>query len=81
MVDYLLVDYLTVLAQRHDPWIAEAFNEIQRHPDCDELCQKFLTSLMTRICGKDSQLILICSSLHGNKIFLSSMMVKHFMEC
>lgn len=38
MVDYLLVDYLTVLAQRHDPWIAEAFNEIQpNNPDCDEL--------------------------------------------
>lgn len=38
MIDYLLVDYLIVLAQRHDPWIAEAFNKIQpNNPQCDEL--------------------------------------------
>lgn len=38
MIDYLLVDYLTVLAQRHNPWIAESFNEIQpNNPECDEL--------------------------------------------
>ena len=38
LVDYLLTDYLIVLAQRHDPWIAEAFNKIQpNNPQCDEL--------------------------------------------
>ncbi len=38
LVDYLLTDYLIVLAQRHAPWIAEAFNKIQpNNPQCDEL--------------------------------------------
>ncbi|HBK29530.1 MAG TPA: polysaccharide biosynthesis protein [Parabacteroides sp.] len=38
LVDYLLTDYLIVLAQRHSSWIAEAFDEIQpNNPQCDEL--------------------------------------------
>ncbi len=38
LVDYLLVDYAVVLAQRHNKDIAEAFNKIQpNNPYCDEL--------------------------------------------
>ncbi len=38
MVDYLLVDYMIVLAQRHDPSIAGAFDAIRpNNPLCDEL--------------------------------------------
>lgn len=42
LVDYLLTDYLVVLAQRHDPWIAESFRGIQpNNPMCDELFKVF----------------------------------------
>lgn len=38
LVDYLLVDYAVVLAQRHYEDIAEAFKQIQpNNPNCDEL--------------------------------------------
>lgn len=38
MVDYLLVDYLIVMAQRHDPSIAAAFEAVTpNNPLCDEL--------------------------------------------
>ena len=38
LVDYLLVDYLIVLAQRHDPSIAAAFASIEpNNPRCDDL--------------------------------------------
>lgn len=38
LIDYLLTDYLIILAQRHDPWIAESFDAIQpNNPQCDEL--------------------------------------------
>lgn len=38
MVDYLLVDYLIVMAQRHDPSIAAAFASVEpNNPLCDEL--------------------------------------------
>lgn len=38
LIDYLLVDYMIVLAQRHDKQIAEAFKEIiPNNPCCDEL--------------------------------------------
>lgn len=38
MVDYLMVDYMIVLAQKYDKNIAEAFKEIKsNNPECDEL--------------------------------------------
>lgn len=38
LIDYLLVDYLIVLAQRHDPAIAAAFATIEpNNPRCDDL--------------------------------------------
>lgn len=38
MIDYLLVDYLTVLAQRHNLYIDQAFKQIEpNNPQCDEL--------------------------------------------
>lgn len=38
MVDYLMVDYMVVLAQRHDHKIKKAFEKIQpNNPSCDEL--------------------------------------------
>lgn len=38
LVDYLLVDYWVVLAQRHSPKVADAFNNIRsNNPLCDEL--------------------------------------------
>ena len=38
LIDYLLVDYLIVLAQRHDPLIADAFASIEpNNPRCDDL--------------------------------------------
>ena len=38
LIDYLLTDYLIVLAQRYDSWIAESFKKIQsNNPQCDEL--------------------------------------------
>lgn len=38
MIDYLLVDYLTVLAQRYDSYIDQAFKQIKpNNPMCDEL--------------------------------------------
>lgn len=38
LVDYLLTDYLIVLAQRHDPSIAAAFTSIgSNNPRCDDL--------------------------------------------
>lgn len=38
LIDYLLTDYLIVLAQRHDPFIAAAFASIApNNPRCDEL--------------------------------------------
>ncbi|MDO4282317.1 MAG: capsular polysaccharide synthesis protein [Clostridia bacterium] len=38
IIDYLLTDYLIVLAQRHDKAIAEAFEAIPNsNPECDEL--------------------------------------------
>ena len=38
LIDYLLTDYLIVLAQRYDSWIAESFNKVQpNNPRCDEL--------------------------------------------
>jgi hypothetical protein len=38
MIDYLLVDYLIVLAQRHCPAIADAFESVSpNNPLCDEL--------------------------------------------
>lgn len=38
LVDYLLVDYWVVLAQRHYDWIKDAFNNIPpNNPMCDEL--------------------------------------------
>ena len=38
MVDYLMVDYMIVLAQQHDKRIAEAFRNIKsNNPNCDEL--------------------------------------------
>lgn len=38
LIDYLLVDYMIVLAQRHDKQIAEAFRKIiPNNPCCDEL--------------------------------------------
>lgn len=39
-IDYLMVDYATVLAMRHFPEIAEAYSHIRpNNPDCDELVQ------------------------------------------
>lgn len=38
LVDYLLTDYLIVLAQRHDSYIDQAFKQIKpNNPMCDEL--------------------------------------------
>ena len=38
LIDYLLVDYLIVLAQRHDPSVAAAFASIEpNNPRCDDL--------------------------------------------
>ena len=38
MVDYLMVDYMIVLAQKHDSRIAEIFKKIKpNNPECDEL--------------------------------------------
>lgn len=38
IVDYLLVDYLIAMAQRHDPYIAAAFEGVTpNNPLCDEL--------------------------------------------
>lgn len=38
LIDYLLTDYLIVLAQRHDPRIKAAFDAIQpNNPRCDDL--------------------------------------------
>ncbi len=38
MVDYLMVDYMIVLAQKMDQRIAEAFSQIpSNNPMCDEL--------------------------------------------
>lgn len=38
LIDYLLVDYMIVLAQRRDPRIAQAFGQIvPNNPACDEL--------------------------------------------
>lgn len=38
LVDYLLTDYLIVLAQRHDPSIADAFSSVQpNNQRCDDL--------------------------------------------
>lgn len=38
LIDYLLTDYLIVLAQRHDPSIAAAFASIEpNNPRCDDL--------------------------------------------
>lgn len=38
LIDYLLTDYLIVLAQRHEPSIAEAFASIEpNNPRCDDL--------------------------------------------
>ena len=38
MVDYLMVDYMIVLAQKYDHRIAEEFQKIQpNNPECDEL--------------------------------------------
>ena len=38
LIDYLLVDYLIVLAQRHDPSISAAFASIEpNNPRCDDL--------------------------------------------
>ena len=38
MIDYLLIDYMIVLAQRLDPRIQAAFDRIEpNQPDCDEL--------------------------------------------
>lgn len=38
LIDYLLVDYLIVLAQRHDPSIAASFASIKpNNPRCDDL--------------------------------------------
>lgn len=40
LIDYLLIDYMIALAQRCDPRIATAFQEIQaNNPQCDELCK------------------------------------------
>lgn len=38
LIDYLLTDYVIVLAQRHNPEIAELFKNIEpNNPNCDEL--------------------------------------------
>lgn len=38
LIDYLLTDYLIVLAQRHDPSVAAAFASIEpNNPRCDDL--------------------------------------------
>ena len=38
LIDYLLTDYLIILAQRHDPAIAAAFATIElNNPRCDDL--------------------------------------------
>ena len=40
LIDYLLIDYAVVLAQRHNAKIAEAFKRIEpNNPNCDELCK------------------------------------------
>ena len=42
LVDYLLTDYLIVIAQRYNSWIAESFINIQaNNPQCDELFKLF----------------------------------------
>ena len=41
MVDYLMIDYMVVLAQKNNKQIAEEFNKIpSNNPNCDELCKK-----------------------------------------
>lgn len=38
LIDYLLTDYLIVLAQRHDPSVAAAFASVEsNNPRCDDL--------------------------------------------
>ena len=38
MIDYLFLDYLIVLVQKHDQNIAKEFQKIQpNNPECDEL--------------------------------------------
>lgn len=38
LIDYLLIDYMIALAQRHDPYIAGSFAKVQANsPCCDEL--------------------------------------------
>lgn len=38
LIDYLLVDYLTVLAQRYDPYIGDSFLTVEpNNPCCDDL--------------------------------------------
>lgn len=40
MIDYLMIDYMIVLAQRNNKEIAGAFMEIPKNnPNCDELCK------------------------------------------
>lgn len=40
LMDYLLLDYLMVLAQRHCPGMAQALREVRpNQPECDELCK------------------------------------------
>ena len=40
MVDYLMIDYMIVLAQKNNKEIAEEFRKIpNNNPNCDELCK------------------------------------------
>lgn len=41
MIDYLMIDYMIVLAQKNNKDIAEEFNRIPKNnPNCDELCKR-----------------------------------------